>query len=128
MSRVSRGFQHCSLISVGDVRTDGEWIARRDFAPGLHPGVGSPGSAQNFREGRRIVKLGLTVGYSGRGMGLPIDLILEAERLGFDSVWTAEAYGSDAITPLAWIGAQTTRSGSARRSCRYRRARPRCAR
>jgi F420-dependent oxidoreductase-like protein len=55
------------------------------------------------------VRLGLTVGYSGRGMGLPLELILEAERLGFDSVWTAEAYGSDAITPLAWIGAQTTR-------------------
>jgi len=55
------------------------------------------------------VRLGLTVGYSGRGMGMPLDLILEAERLGFDSVWTAEAYGSDAVTPLAWIGAQTTR-------------------
>ena len=55
------------------------------------------------------MRLGLTVGYSGRGMGLPMDLIKEAESLGFDSVWTAEAYGSDAITPLAWIGAQTTR-------------------
>jgi len=55
------------------------------------------------------VRLGLTVGYSGRGMGLPMELIREAEKLGFDSVWTAEAYGSDAITPLAWIGAQTTR-------------------
>jgi len=55
------------------------------------------------------LRLGLTVGYSGRGMGLPLDTILEAEKLGFDSVWTAEAYGSDAITPLAWIGAQTTR-------------------
>ncbi|HXZ85062.1 MAG TPA: LLM class F420-dependent oxidoreductase [Myxococcota bacterium] len=55
------------------------------------------------------MRLGLTVGYSGRGMGLPLDTILEAEKLGFDSVWTAEAYGSDAITPLAWIGARTTR-------------------
>jgi len=55
------------------------------------------------------MRLGLTVGYSGRGMGLPLDTILEAEKLGFDSVWTAEAYGSDAITPLAWIGALTTR-------------------
>jgi F420-dependent oxidoreductase-like protein len=55
------------------------------------------------------MRLGLTVGYSGRGMGLPLDLIQEAERLGFDSVWTAEAYGSDAVTPLAWIGAHTTR-------------------
>ena len=33
---------------------------------------------------------------------------MEAERLGFDSIWTAEAYGSDALTPLAWWGAQTT--------------------
>ncbi|MEX2206515.1 MAG: LLM class F420-dependent oxidoreductase [Myxococcota bacterium] len=55
------------------------------------------------------MRLGLTVGYSGRGMGLPMELIKEAENLGFDSVWTAEAYGSDAITPLAWIGAQTSR-------------------
>ena len=35
--------------------------------------------------------------------------IKEAERLGFDSVWTAEAYGSDALTPLAWWGAHTER-------------------
>jgi F420-dependent oxidoreductase-like protein len=55
------------------------------------------------------VRLGLIVGYSGRGMGLPLDLIQEAERLGFDSVWTSEAYGSDAVTPLTWIGARTTR-------------------
>mgnify|MGYP000287752700 CR=1 FL=1 len=33
----------------------------------------------------------------------------EAERLGYDSVWTAEAYGSDALTPLAWWGAATER-------------------
>ena len=36
-------------------------------------------------------------------------LVQEAERLGFDSVWTAEAWGSDAFTPLAWIGAHTER-------------------
>jgi F420-dependent oxidoreductase-like protein len=35
-------------------------------------------------------------------------MIQEAERLGFYAVWTAEAYGSDCITPLAWIGAQTS--------------------
>src|SRR5256884_420944 len=35
------------------------------------------------------------------------DTIAEAERLGFDSVWTAEAYGSDVLTPLAWWGAAT---------------------
>ena len=55
------------------------------------------------------MKLGLSVGYSGASMNVPIDLIKLAERLGYDSVWTAEAYGSDAMTPLAWIAAQTSR-------------------
>jgi F420-dependent oxidoreductase-like protein len=36
-----------------------------------------------------------------------MDAVREAERLGFDSIWTAEAYGSDALTPLAWWGAHT---------------------
>ncbi len=53
------------------------------------------------------MKLGLVTGYSGAQMGLPMDLIIEAEKAGFDSVWTGEAYGSDVITPLAWIGALT---------------------
>ena len=55
------------------------------------------------------MRLGLTVGYSGSKMSLPMGLVREAEELGFDSVWTAEAYGSDAVVPLAWIAAQTTR-------------------
>jgi F420-dependent oxidoreductase-like protein len=54
------------------------------------------------------MRLGLTAGYSGAQMGVNIGLIQEAERLGFDSVWTAEAYGSDAVSPLAWIAAKTT--------------------
>ncbi|MCS6924583.1 MAG: LLM class F420-dependent oxidoreductase [Candidatus Binatia bacterium] len=53
------------------------------------------------------MKLGLLVGAAGPRLNM--DLILEAERLGFDSVWTGEAYGSDAVTPLAWIGARTTK-------------------
>ena len=55
------------------------------------------------------MRLGLTAGYSGAQLTVNIGLIQEAERLGFDSIWTAEAYGSDAVTPLAWIAAQTTR-------------------
>src|SRR2546428_13993232 len=56
------------------------------------------------------MKLGMTLGYWGAQPPPDwIDLALEAERLGFDSLWTAEAYGSDVFTPLAWIGAQTTR-------------------
>ena len=55
------------------------------------------------------MKLGFLVGYSGAEMHLPMDRVLEAERLGFDSVWTSEAYGSDAVTPAAWLLARTTR-------------------
>jgi F420-dependent oxidoreductase-like protein len=55
------------------------------------------------------MRLGLTSGYSGAKLTIDIDLIREAERLGFDSIWTAEAYGSDAVSPLAWIAAQTTK-------------------
>ena len=55
------------------------------------------------------MKLGLMVGYSGATVDFPIELIKRAEQLGYDSVWTSEAYGSDAMTPLAWIAAQTSR-------------------
>jgi len=56
------------------------------------------------------LKLGLQLGYWGAGppANAP-ELVSEAERLGFDSVWTAEAYGSDALTPLAWWGSRTDR-------------------
>lgn len=56
-----------------------------------------------------MMKLGLLVGYSGSRMSLPMDTIKLVEDLGYDSVWTAEAYGSDAITPAAWILAQTSK-------------------
>ena len=55
------------------------------------------------------MRLGLMVGYSGAQVSLDMNLIREAERLGFDSIWTAEAWGSDAVSPLAWVGAQTTK-------------------
>jgi F420-dependent oxidoreductase-like protein len=56
------------------------------------------------------LKLGVQFGYWQRGPhpGF-VEVAQEAERLGFDSVWTAEAWGSDAFTPLAWIGARTQR-------------------
>jgi F420-dependent oxidoreductase-like protein len=53
------------------------------------------------------MRLGLTIGYSGSAMKLDMPMIEEADRLGFYSVWSAEAYGSDAVTPLAWIAART---------------------
>lgn len=55
------------------------------------------------------MKLGLMLGYSGAEMTLPVELVRRAEALGFDSVWTAEAYGSDATSPLAFLAAVTKR-------------------
>ena len=56
------------------------------------------------------IKVGYNTGYWGSGPPAgALEGIKEADRLGFDSVWTAEAYGSDALTPLAWWGAHTER-------------------
>jgi F420-dependent oxidoreductase-like protein len=56
------------------------------------------------------LKLGLNTGYWAGGPPVGVtEAIAEAERLGFDSIWTAEAYGSDCLTPLAWWGASTQR-------------------
>ena len=53
------------------------------------------------------MRLGLILGYSGKQLTLPMDLVKEAEGAGYDSVWTAEAYGSDAVSPAAWILSKT---------------------
>jgi F420-dependent oxidoreductase-like protein len=53
------------------------------------------------------MKLGFLMGYSGKHINIPMDLIKRAESLGYDSVWTAEAYGSDAVTVATWVLAQT---------------------
>ncbi len=56
------------------------------------------------------MRLGLALGYWGRGPDpRTADLAVRAERLGYHSVWTAEAWGSDAFTPLTWIAARTSR-------------------
>jgi F420-dependent oxidoreductase-like protein len=55
------------------------------------------------------MRLGINVGYWQRDPDDATETVLAAERLGYDSVWTAEAYGSDAFTTLAWYGARTSR-------------------
>ena len=55
------------------------------------------------------MKLAIGIGYSGGRVELPIDMVQRAEQLGYDSVWSAEAYGSDAVTPLAYLAAKTSR-------------------
>jgi F420-dependent oxidoreductase-like protein len=56
------------------------------------------------------MKLGVHIGYWGLGLSSQdqLEIVLEAERLGYDSVWAAEAYGSDAATVLAWLAGQTS--------------------
>src|SRR4051812_49771527 len=84
-------------------------IRWRVFRTGAH-GTRAPPIATR---GERIlaVRLGLHIGYWGLGMTADeqLELVLEAERLGYDSVWTAEAYGSDAATILAWLAQATSR-------------------
>lgn len=61
------------------------------------------------------MKLGLTLGYAGPQLNITIEdlvnieKIQEVERLGYDSIWTAESWGNDAVTPLAWVGSRTRR-------------------
>lgn len=57
------------------------------------------------------LKLGLQLGYWGAMApgNAHVELAQEAEKLGYDSVWTAESWGNDAFTPLAWIGAHTSK-------------------
>ncbi len=74
------------------------------------------------------MKLGVHIGYWGLGLTREdqLEIVQEAERLGYDSVWAAEAYGSDAATILGWVAGQTSRrSRSARRSSRCPAARRR---
>lgn len=53
------------------------------------------------------MKLGCAIEYAGTSVEIPIERIKRLEKLGYDSVWTAEAYGSDAITPLGFVAAHT---------------------
>src|SRR3954452_255406 len=86
---------------------------------GQHARAGDEGAVPDRRElSRRVqealgqavsLRLGLNTGYWAAGPPPPsaLDSVQEAERLGFDSVWTSEAYGSDVLTPLAWWGSHT---------------------
>src|SRR5262249_9569307 len=65
--------------------------------------------AERLTAWRPTMKLALHLSYSGPRYELDLPKVLEAERLGYDSAWTAEAYGSDAVTPATWLAARTER-------------------
>src|SRR5262249_51650828 len=58
--------------------------------------------------GRRM-RLGILLRYAGEAGGPSMEHVLEAERLGYTSVWTGESYGIDAVSPIAWVLAKTTK-------------------
>ncbi len=101
--------------------------------PGGGPLPYSPLTDRQIAGRGRHMRLGLALGYWGRGPNPGhLELARTAEEFGYDSVWTAEAWGSDAFTPLTWIAAHTSRIrlGTARRADgrahphRHRHARP----
>src|SRR3954449_5476799 len=104
------------------VRTGRQSIARRRSSIGerardigLRASKATPSSPRWKAVRRRgkaaCMKLGVHIGYWGLGLTSAdqLAIVQEAERLGYDSVWTAEAYGSDAATILGWLAGQTTR-------------------
>src|SRR5438132_5564402 len=72
---------------------------------------GGASSVTLTRLASQVVRLGYYMGYAPPGT-TPLELIRlaeEAERLGYDSAWAAEAWGTDAVSVLAWVAARTTR-------------------
>ena len=55
------------------------------------------------------MQLGITIDMSGSAPKLDMERVLEAERLGFAQVWTGESYSTDAVSPVAWVLARTSR-------------------
>jgi F420-dependent oxidoreductase-like protein len=88
---------------AGDPAAAAEHLATGGCAAEARQWIGSGAMARDLR-------LGLNVGYwAGGPPPGAAEFVREAERLGFESVWTAEAYGSDALIPLAWWGSSTDR-------------------
>jgi F420-dependent oxidoreductase-like protein len=83
-------------------------------AAGARPSVGRASQQRNRTlplKGNLHMKLGVHIGYWGLGLSSDdqLTIVTEAERLGYDSVWAAEAYGSDTATVLGWLAGQTSK-------------------
>src|SRR4051812_9869154 len=107
-ARVSTGRQ-----SIARRRSSMAYRLRR-ISSRLHEGTGArrgPQGHSSRLKGTLRMKLGVNVGYWGLGLTAEeqLQIVQEAERIGYGSVWAAEAYGSDAATVLAWLAAGTER-------------------
>ena len=79
-------------------------MARIAWTPGPR-GVGLAETRRqpNFQGKGQRVRLGIVIGSSGAEFAIDMDYIREAESLGYDSAWTSESWGSDALTSAAWV-------------------------
>jgi F420-dependent oxidoreductase-like protein len=95
-----------AIMAQGNGIREPQFMAASMRPPTLfkRPGASYPPAREDL-----TMKLGLSIGYSGAHLEVPVALVQRAEELGYDSVWSAEAYGSDAITPLAFLAAKTNR-------------------
>jgi F420-dependent oxidoreductase-like protein len=96
-----------SAGALGCARDSDDSVGRRQ---GFHTRR-VPATARDRLKGNLHMNLGVHIGYWGLGLTSEdqLKIVQEAERLGYDSVWTAEAYGSDAATILGWLAGQTSR-------------------
>src|SRR6185369_6248392 len=82
------------------------WLIRLTHQAGVRP------AGTGRREDPAVMRLGVNAGYIVGSSARPqLELAKAAEQLGYDSVWVAEAYGSDSPAVLSWIAAQTSRIG-----------------
>src|SRR5207253_768699 len=93
-------------------RSEAEGIPPRSEAEGIPPrseaeGIPPRSEAEGIQEDR--MQPGMQIGYSGAAVADSVKAAELADELNFHSIWTAEAYGSDAITPLVWMGAHTSK-------------------
>src|SRR5262249_53216031 len=64
---------------------------------------------RDIETGDGVMKLGLVLRTTGPTPKLDMDMVLEAERLGYDSAWTSEAWGGDAVSTVSWMLSRTTK-------------------
>ena len=104
-ARSDRRFPNAIMAQGKGIR-EPQFMAASMHPPTLfkRPGASYPPAREDL-----TMKLGLSIGYSGAHLEVPVALVQRAEELGYDLVWSAEAYGSDAITPLAFLAAKTNR-------------------
>src|SRR5215469_1616919 len=104
MSTCALSLSESSTVSFGRMRS----FRKARTCPNLS--VGGDQAVVVIAVASHAMKLGFYMGYAQPGTS-PLELVelaQEAERLGYDSAWAAEAWGVDAVTPLAWLGALTS--------------------